>query len=110
MNRAQRRKSGAPKERVYTLTESQIEMIKNEARDDAVDIAFSLMLAIPCEVLIGDGYWPKTAHKRLPQFLDDVLSLYDSFNAGVLTLEDLRKDLSKYGGIEIKVNKAVEHY
>ena len=114
MSRAERRKTGAPKERTYTLTESQIEKIRQEAMEEAmdrsVDVAFTLMLAIPLEVLIGDGYWPKTAKKRLPKFLDEVLSLYDSYNAGVLTLEELREDLYKYGGIEIQVNKAVEHF
>lgn len=109
MNRSQRRASGAPKERTYTLTESQIAMIKAEAVSKATNDAFMLMLAIPLEVLAFD-YWPKSAHKRLPKFLDEVLGLYDAYEAGVLTLEELREDLYKYGGIQIKVKKALEHY
>lgn len=75
-NRAARRaaaKQGkvVPKEKVYTLTESQIaDMLAKERRKayeeaskiagkKSVDIAWQLMLAIPCEVLIGDDYWPK---------------------------------------------------
>ena len=80
-NRAARRaaaKQGkvVPKEKVYTLTESQIaDMLAKErykayeeaskiAGKKSVDIAWQLMLAILCEVLTGDGYWPKTAKKR----------------------------------------------
>ena len=85
-NRAARRaaaKQGkvVPKEKVYTLTESQIaDMLAKERRkayeeaskiagQKSVDIAWQLMLAIPCEVLLGDDYWPKTAKKRLPKLI-----------------------------------------
>lgn len=124
-NRAMRRaatKQGkaVPKEKVYTLTESQIaDMLANERRKayeeasktiskKSVDIAWQLMLAIPCEVLISDGYWPKTAKKRLPKFIDDCLELYDSYTAGVLTLAELREDLWKFGGVKLKVDESVK--
>lgn len=101
MNRAERRRAEkqAKKDKVatYNLTQEQINQIKKEARDEAIDTAFTLMLAIPLEVLIGDGYWAKSAKRRLPKFLDDVLSLYDSWNKGVLTIEELREDLWNRG-------------
>lgn len=124
-NRAARRaaaKQGkvVPKEKVYTLTESQIaDMLAKERRkayeeaskiagQKSVDIAWQLMLAIPCEVLLGDDYWPKTAKKRLPKFVDDCLSLYDSYNAGVLILAELREDLWKWGGVKLEVDESVK--
>lgn len=113
MNRAERRKAqkqgkSAYKPKVYNLTEEQINQIKQEASKEAIDTAFTLMLAIPLEVLIGDGYWAKSAKRRLPKFLDDVLSLYDSWNKGVLTIEELRDDLWNIGGIKLQPPKGTE--
>lgn len=124
-NRATRRaaaKQGkaVPKEKVYTLAESQIaDMLAKErhkayeeaskiAGKKSVDIAWQLMLAILCEVLTGDGYWPKQQKKRLPKFVDDRLSLYDSYNAGVLTLAKLREDLWKWGGVKLEADESVK--
>lgn len=112
MNRAERRRAEkqAKKDKVatYNLTQEQINQIKKEVRDEAIDTAFTLMLAIPLEVLIGDGYWAKSAKRRLPKFLDDVLSLYDSWNKGVLTIEELREDLWNIGGIKLQPPKGTE--
>lgn len=124
-NRAQRRaaaKKGKiiPKEKIYNLTESALnDMLQNErmeaykkaselAGTKYANIAWQLMLAIPCEVLIGDGYWAKTAKKKLPKFIDDCLSLYDSYNAGTLTLAEMRKDIKENAGIELKVDESVK--
>lgn len=112
MNRAERRRAEKQahkaKTATYNLTQEQIDKIKQEARDEAVDVAVTLMLALPLEVLMGEGYWEKTAKRRLPKFLDDVLSLYDSWNKGVLTIEELREDLWKYGGIKLEPPKGTE--
>ena len=56
----------------------------------------------------SDGYWPKQQKKRLPKFVDDRLSLYDSYNAGVLTLAKLREDLWKWGGVKLEVDESVK--
>lgn len=120
MNRAERRKSGK-KERVatYNFTQEQldavirarvkaeVDTIKKQARDEAVDIAITLMLALPLEVL-KDKHWVKTAKRRLPKFMDNVLSLYDSWNKGEITIEELREDLWEYGGIKLEAPKGVE--
>ena len=112
MNRAERRRAEkqATKAKVatYNLTEDQINKIKQDASKEAIDTAFTLMLALPLEVLIGDGYWVKSAKKRLPKFMDEVLSLYDSWNKGVLTIEELREDLWNYGGIKLEAPKGIE--
>ena len=108
MNRAERRRAGKKDKAVtYNLTQEQINQIKQEARDEAVGIAVTLMLALPLEVL-KDKYWVKTAKRRLPKFLDNVLSLYDSWNKGVLTIEELRADLWEYGGIKLEAPKGTE--
>ena len=57
MNRAERRrleKEQKKSEKVYTLTQAQIDQIKADAQAEAVETALTLLLAIPTEVLIGD--------------------------------------------------------
>ena len=87
--------------------EAEVEAIRKQARDEAVNTALTLMLALPLEVL-KDKYWVKSAKKRLPKFLDEVLSLYDSWNKGSLTIEKLREDLWNYGGIKLEAPKGTE--
>lgn len=123
MNRAERRRAEkkAKKDKVatYNYTKEQldaliragvkaeVENIRKQARDEAVDTALTLMLALPLEVL-KDKYWVKSAKRRLPKFMDNVLSLYDSWNRGEITIEELREDLWEYGGIKIEAPKGTE--
>ena len=68
----------------------------DKLESEAVEKAFLYMLAIPLNVLIHD-YWSKTAKKKAPKFIDDVISLYESVQAGVVTdkeLADLLKDMA----------------
>ena len=109
MNRAERRRlereSGkVQKEKVYTLTQSQIDAMKKKAVDDAVSIGFTLMLSIPVTIL-HDKYWVKTASKKLPKFVDQCLDLYDSYNKGYVTFEELRETLWEEGGIKLERSK-----
>ena len=111
MNRSERRRAEkqAKKNKVvtYNYTQEQINHIKKEARDEAIGIAVTLMLALPLKVL-KDNHWVKTAKRRLPKFLDNVLSLYDNWNNGEITLEELREDLWEYGGIKLEAPKGTE--
>lgn len=85
----------------------EVEAIKKQATEEAINIAITLMLALPLEVL-KDKYWVKTAKRRLPKFLDDVLSLYSAWETGLLTIEELRADLWNYGGIKLDAPKGTE--
>jgi hypothetical protein len=86
---------------------AEIEAVKKQATEDAVSIALTLMLALPLTVL-KDKYWKKSAKERLPKFLEDVLSLYDNWDKGLLTIEELRDDLWEYGGIKLEDPKGTE--
>lgn len=104
MSRAELRrlnKTLEKKTKTYVMTQEQIDAIKEEAREEAVEKAFILMLALPLEVLISEDYWIKSAKKRMPKFIDQILSLYESYEAGVLTIEDLEKDLWEFGGVRL---------
>lgn len=104
MDRAQRRRlerEQSKKTKVYTLTQEQIDKIKKDATDEAVSTGFKLMLAIPIMVL-HDKYWVKTAGKRLPEFVDKCLDLYDSYEKGYITLEEINEVLWNEGGIKLE--------
>lgn len=66
------------------------------------------MLAIPIMVL-HDKYWVKTASKRLPEFVDKCLDLYDSFERGYVTLEEINEVLWNEGGIKLERSEGYKH-
>lgn len=113
MNRAERRRAereAQKKDKLYTLTQAQIDKIKADAVDDAVHMAVQLLLAIPVMVL-KDNWWKKTASKSCPKFIDQCLDLYDSYNKGDVTLEDLRQCLLEEAGVElIRSDNPVKYY
>ena len=107
MNRAERRrrqKQGLPivKEPVLNMKVSDIQQIKAQA----TNTAFFLMLAIPVMV-IHDKY-PQLMRRevngkpRAERFADLCLDLYDSFNKGYVTLDDLSQCLWEEAGIKIE--------
>lgn len=111
MNRAERRKlarlgKDVPSEPVITLKSSDIKNIKDKASKDAADLAFTLMLAIPVTVLhtkYGKLMRRNVDGKsRCERFADFCLDLYDSFEKGEVTLDDLKKCLWDEAGIKIE--------
>lgn len=107
MGRAEKRrvqKDAQRKDRTYTLTESQINGIKKEVYADAVTEAMKLMLTIPLEVLVKD-YWPKSAEKKCPGFVQKVLDLYERYESGEVSMESMVADLWEYGGVRFETVK-----
>ena len=104
MNRAElrrQRKLEGKKDKIYHLTQGQIDKMKEEVVQEAVDVSFALMLAVPTNILTR-CYWEKTASKRIPQFLDECLSLYESIGAGAVTISELIKDTEEVGKLKMK--------
>ena len=104
MGRAEMRRqkrADQKKQKVYTLTQAQIDKLKADATEEAVNQAMTLMLTIPLEVPITD-YWPKTAYKRGQEFTEKVLALYHRWEAGEVSMDELREDLWEYGGIRLE--------
>lgn len=111
MNRAERRKrqkQGLPthKEPVMNVKVSDIQNIKKQATTEAADLAFLLMLSIPVMV-IHDKY-PQLMRRevdgksRAERFADLCLDLYDSFEKGYVTLDDLAQCLWEEAGIKLE--------
>ena len=107
MNRAEFRRQGkenAKRNKVYTLTQAQINKIREDAREDALqeatDTSFSLMLSIPAYALQED-YWTKTATKRIPEFLDKCLDIYKDIGAGRILMSDIIKNVEEVGKLKM---------
>ena len=108
MNRAERRRMGRniASEPVINIKASDVERIKRQASKDASDIAFFLMIAIPVMVL-HDKYSllmkrEVNGKSREERFAELCLELYDSFEKGYVTIDDLHQCLWEEAGIKIE--------
>ena len=80
------------------------EVARREAmkmQGEAIEKSFLYMLAIPLNVLVND-YWSKSAKKRAPKFIEDVVSLYEAVQAGIVSDRELADLLDDYAGIKIE--------
>jgi len=77
---------------------SDIINIKQEATKKAADKAFFLMLGLPLMVLHDKWGFGKVRGER---FIEQVLDLYDSFEKGYLSLDDIHNCLWEEGGIKL---------
>lgn len=75
-----------------------IQQIKQQATKDAADIAFRLMLALPCIAM--NRYWG-FGKKRCGRLVDQCLDLYNEFSNGDLTQEQMLAELERLGGVTI---------
>lgn len=102
MNRAEIRrmaKKNNKRTKTYTLTGEQIEKLKKDTVQRAIDVSRALMIAIPCNILANE-YWEKTAKKRMDKFMAECESLYESMEAGVISLNELIQDTAELSGIK----------
>ena len=67
-----------------------------------------MMLVIPTNVLVND-YWPGTAKKRIPKFIRDCLSLYNAWQEGQVSMEEMQELTAKYGNMELVDKKSVTY-
>lgn len=107
MNRAERRRQqrkALKKTKAYVMKQEQIEAIKDTTTEKAVDTAFKLMLCIP--VMAIHDYYPKLMRRevdgksREETMADIILEIYDSYNKGYITLDDLEKCLYEETGMK----------
>ena len=81
---------------MHQIAKKHAEAMELEARERA----FLYVLAIPLNVLVSD-YWPKSAKKRAPEFIQKVLSLYEAVEQGVVTDKQLNDFLWEYAEMKI---------
>ena len=85
------------------LTDEEIEKIKKDAEQDAMDKAFMMMLSIPSYVL-SENDWKKTSDKRIPPFVDKCLEIYEDVVSGKRSFTELIEYIERKGKISI-INK-----
>ena len=99
------------KKATFVMTEEKIMKIRkqeydrarktiHEKSDQIAEDILKMMIVIPTNVLIND-YWQKTAKKRIPQFVDDCLSLYKSWVEGNVSMEEMQNLTEEYAGIKL---------
>ena len=79
----------------------ELEMVKQEAMDNAVNTAMVLLLTLPLEVLM-DHYWKKSYAKRIPEFTAHVLEYYEMWQNDELDMDKLKEDLWEYGHVRLE--------
>ena len=82
----------------YNLTWEQIEAMKRDACRQASRVLWELMLGLPVMVLSDKHDFDEA---KLDGFVDDVLDLYDSYEQGYLSLQDVETALKDEVGIVI---------
>lgn len=73
---------------------------RRKAEDVALEKAFLYMLAIPLNVLVND-YWAKSAKKRAPRYIDEVIKLYEAVQDKIVSEEELAELLEDMAGVKI---------
>lgn len=109
MNRAEMRRQqreAVKAGKTYNFNNSQIQALKQDATEKAIHTAFTLMLAIPVMVM-HDKYGQLMKKEvdgksREERFAEMCLDLYDSYEQGYVTIDDLRQCLEDETGIKIK--------
>ena len=117
MNRAERRRAEREAHKKKTVTynftkeqaenaikrgiELEIQRVKQEATDDAINTAMILLLTLPLTVLM-ENYWQKSYAQRLPKFTELLLEYYEKWQDGELDMEEMKKNLWEYGGIRLE--------
>ena len=82
--------------KMQAIAKHQAQKMMTRAREEA----FVDMLLIPVQVLAFD-YWSKTAKKKMPEYIKEVLSLYESVQCGAVTREELNEEFKRLSGIDL---------
>ena len=92
-----------PAPATFNLSEDNIRQMKkeafDEAKEDAVGIAISLLLSIPVKVVIEKYGWEMD---DVELFCEDLLDEYENFTEGEMTLEDYQKYVYEHCGVKFE--------
>lgn len=104
MNKVQQQMKKAKKQgltpldvlRMKEIAKKHASIMENTAKEKA----FLYMLAIPLNVLFND-YWAKSAKKKAPKFIEEVIKLYEAVQEGQVTEKELSTLLDELAGVKI---------
>ena len=96
-------------EKFYMVSAEKIEEIKKNAKKEAIDEAFVLMLGLSVMTIsdhIHDLYKTKGFEKcREERFTDYVLKLWEEYQAGIFSLQDVLDCLKNECGLTIIMDR-----
>lgn len=105
MNEKKRRMKQAFKKGMTPLEVAQMQAIAKSAavnmEREATEKAFVDMLIVPCAIIAFD-YWQKSAKKRMPAFIKEVVSLYESIQVGAVTREEIVQTFEELSGMKLE--------
>lgn len=103
MNRAERRRLGVKiKDPIINMKQSDIDKLKLDSANQAAEMAFFLMLAIPTMV-IHDHFGDLMKREgREQKFVKWCLNTYECFGEGLVSLEDLQQCLYEEAGLRME--------
>lgn len=84
--------------RVDPLTKAMMIQVKNSAANQATDQVIKLMLALPVYTLHDKWGFGKV---RCERFSEQLLNLYDAYQSGYVTIDDLLQVLEDEAGMTI---------
>lgn len=79
----------------------ELNRVKKQAEDDAVNVAMKLMFGLPMKVLM-DHYWTDSYKHDLPGFADHLVAYYTRWQDGELDIDIVSDELWEYGGIRLE--------
>ena len=116
MNRSQRRKQNGKinrteklvrrelvensKEIINQAAKEELDRVREEAFNDAMNQAMLLTLVLPAKVLM-DIYWPRSYKEKIPGFVEHVLEYYEKWQNNEYDIDELKKELWEVGGVKI---------
>lgn len=109
MNRAERRKqakltgSSIVRDPIISMKKSDIDRIKREAEEKAIDTVMVLLLSIPIKVMHEKYGWGMKS--RLPELSEALVDEYQAFSDGDMTLEEYQEMVYEYCGVKFKMNE-----
>ena len=109
MNRKDRRKQKKQEksEKFYTISDKKLEEIKENAKKEGMEDAFTLMLGLSVMTIsdhIFDLYKTKGYEKcREERFTDYVLQLWHEYHQGIFSLQDVMNCLKDECGLVIEL-------
>lgn len=88
------------RELIRESAKQELNRVREEAFNDAMNQAMLLTLILPAKVLM-DIYWPKSYKKRLPKYVEHVLEYYERWQNDEYDIDELKKELWEIGGVKI---------
>jgi len=94
------------KEKVYTLTQSQIDNMKKEVSMEATKRGFLMMMGFPL-LTLRDKFGFGT--QRLNRFMDNMVDLYEAYENDYVNLNDLNDTIMEETGITLLKKREGKH-